>query len=213
MTSVVKNCPEHGPILQDQCYLVGSSTRCKQCELQRARARNISNRYKVLQHYSGPEPFCAFCGESNPSFLGLDHVNNGGKKHQVLAKFSSATSWARSNGYPPIFQVLCHNCNILKTWISGSSLSAARNFAVKTEVFTHYSSGTPKCLWCDTHDIRLLTLDHIDGGGNAHRRSISEKLKSGGPFYRYLKRASFPTGLRVLCFNHNLGLICSGKPR
>lgn len=161
----MKHCPEHGPLLPDQCYLVGRLMRCKQCFLHKTRLWREAKRYEALQHYSGSEPSCSACGEKEPSFLGLDHVDNGGRNHQSTAGFTSSGLWAHANGYPPIFQVLCHNCNILKTWNTGISSSASRNLKVKIEVLKHYSSGLLKCLWCEVDDIWLLTLDHIDGGG------------------------------------------------
>jgi hypothetical protein len=51
-------------------------------------------------------------------------------------------------------------------------------------------------------DIRLLTIDHIHGGGAKHRKSIN--IKGGHSFYRWLKRNNFPKNkFQVLCYNCN----------
>jgi len=56
---------------------------------------------------------CACCGEGEPMFLTLDHINNGGsKQRRQLGAGSQIFVWLRKRGYPPGFQVLCSNCNL-----------------------------------------------------------------------------------------------------
>lgn len=63
--------------------------------------------------YGGAE--CACCGESEPMFMSIDHVNNDGhiyskklgKPHAGLFLYR----WLKNNHYPPGFQVLCFSCN------------------------------------------------------------------------------------------------------
>jgi hypothetical protein len=66
---------------------------------------------------------------------------------------------------------------------------------VKFQVLSHYANGTPKCTRCGFVDIRALSLDHIAGGGNQHRKQI------GSGWYRKLRKASYPEGYQVLCMN------------
>jgi hypothetical protein len=48
-----------------------------------------------------------------------------------------------------------------------------------------------------------LTVDHIAGGGNAHRRSLTG---GGYRLYEFLKSRGWPKeGFRVLCMNCNWG--------
>jgi len=68
-------------------------------------------------------------------------------------------------------------------------------------VLTHYSQGKPKCQCCGEDRIEFLGMDHINGGGNKHRREI--KL-SGFAFYNWLIANNFPVGFRVLCHNCNM---------
>jgi len=75
------------------------------------------SRYYRLRHaailaYGGYR--CACCGEGEPDFLSLDHINSGGTRHRRhLARTGrSMFVWLRDNGYPPGFQVLCMNCNL-----------------------------------------------------------------------------------------------------
>ena len=58
---------------------------------------------------------CACCGEVEPMFLSIDHVDNDqceqAKKHGRPHTGLFLVKWLRDNGYPSGFQVLCHNCN------------------------------------------------------------------------------------------------------
>lgn len=73
-------------------------------------------RAEAINHYSNGTNRCACCGEPNIEFLALDHINNDGYEHRktVASYRSKMAEWARANNYPPIFQVLCHNCNFSK---------------------------------------------------------------------------------------------------
>ena len=90
-------------------------------ERQRARGRKSAAKRRkrwrdnALAHY-GPD--CRCCGESERSFLELDHIDGGGNAHRLEInkgkhnKGSTPTMhWLEMNGYPPGFQVLCANCN------------------------------------------------------------------------------------------------------
>jgi len=70
---------------------------------------------------------------------------------------------------------------------------------IKAEVISFYSKGNNICAYCGFTDMRALTIDHIGGGGNAHRKQI--KRLSGGTFYCWLKRNNYPGGYQVLCAN------------
>ena len=75
-------------------------------EYQRAWTRAL--KVEVLQHYGG---VCACCGENRLEFLALDHKNGGGTKHrqELGLRGSGMWAWAKQQGFPEIFQVLCHN--------------------------------------------------------------------------------------------------------
>jgi hypothetical protein len=58
---------------------------------------------------------CACCGECDYDMLQLDHIDGGGRKHMCEIRTTHAPSmavWARRNGFPPVFQTLCANCNM-----------------------------------------------------------------------------------------------------
>ena len=65
----------------------------------------------VYRTYGGYR--CACCGETEPTFLSIDHVNNDGAQHKRECKISTGEQlyrWLARNGFPPGFQVLCMNC-------------------------------------------------------------------------------------------------------
>jgi hypothetical protein len=94
----------------------------KQCEhcLARAREYNRKLREAVFAAYGGP--ICRCCGEANEVFLQLDHLHNDGcVQRRKLGRGNQHTvgnriyAWAKRNGFPPGFQVLCANCNFAKS--------------------------------------------------------------------------------------------------
>jgi hypothetical protein len=48
-------------------------------------------------------------------------------------------------------------------------------------------------------DVDMLCIDHIDNGGNKHRKETG----SGGKVYGWLIKHGLPPGYQVLCWNHN----------
>lgn len=66
-------------------------------------------------------------------------------------------------------------------------------------VVAHYSMGEMCCRHCRQSDIRCLQLDHCEGGGNLHRRSLPNPTG----IYSWLIRNDFPEGYQILCANCN----------
>lgn len=56
-----------------------------------------------------------------------------------------------------------------------------------------------KCACCGEKEIAFLTIDHVDGGGNRHRRELKLSM-----IYRWLIRNGYPSGFQILCWNCNL---------
>ncbi len=73
-----------------------------------------------------------------------------------------------------------------------------RSLEVKTEVITHYGNGKCACVNCGFKDIRALSIDHINGGGNQERKRFNI---SGKGMYYWLKKNNLPIGYQTLCMN------------
>lgn len=65
---------------------------------------------EVFDHYGN---FCHCCGETEPKFLTIDHINGDGAKHRKeVGEGSTFYSWLVKNNFPNGFRTLCYNCNI-----------------------------------------------------------------------------------------------------
>jgi hypothetical protein len=76
-------------------------------------------RKEVLTAYAvGGVIACRCCGEDEEKFLAMDHVNNDGAAHRKRPEHGTGNGfyiWLKRNGWPPGFQILCHNCNFAKS--------------------------------------------------------------------------------------------------
>ena len=76
----------------------------------------------------------------------------------------------------------------------------------KHRALVAYSQDPPSCACCGETNLGFLTIDHINGGGNAHRR----ELGGGGTLLVWLRKQGYPDGFQVLCFNCNAGRYWNG---
>lgn len=69
---------------------------------------------------------------------------------------------------------------------------------LKNEVLDGYGA---RCTCCGESNRGFLSVDHVDGGGTAHRKLV------GGGIMLYLDiiKRGFPADFQILCFNCNLG--------
>ena len=70
-----------------------------------------------------------------------------------------------------------------------------RKAAIRKLVLEHY--GNSRCACCGETEDEFLTIDHIGGGGQRHRKEIRVD------FYPWLMKRNYPAGFRVLCMNCN----------
>ena len=75
----------------------------------------------------------------------------------------------------------------------------------KLKIFNHYSNGKICCNCCGENEIGFLSLDHINGGGNEHRRKVGKR------YYTWVIENNYPEGYQVLCYNCNLAKGFFGK--
>lgn len=67
--------------------------------------------------------------------------------------------------------------------------------AVKLAALKHYGGDPPACACCGETLLEFLTIDHIGGGGGAHRRALG--FKGGARFCYWLRAQGWPEGYRV----------------
>jgi hypothetical protein len=79
--------------------------------------KNYADRLRV-EVFGAYGDRCTCCGETDPAFLTLDHVNNDGAAHRRALGTNSGHAvyrWLRDRGFPQEgFQLLCWNCNHAK---------------------------------------------------------------------------------------------------
>lgn len=141
-TKICTRCNQEKPIKKFYVHRAGKrpglySSACKDCESERMKVYYSENkgkkkvwfseRYKrlkdaVFNAYGGYQ--CACCGETEPLFLTIDHIEGDGSRHRMemtpegqdYRDYRSATGyktyrWLERNNFPAGFQVLCSNCN------------------------------------------------------------------------------------------------------
>lgn len=81
--------------------------------LERLKRMRNALKAEVLLGYGGA---CTCCGEREPAFLAVDHIDGGGNKHRKNLKLKGEGfyKWVIANGFPKTLQILCHNCNWAK---------------------------------------------------------------------------------------------------
>ena len=130
---ICSKCKEIRPL--SDYYRNGSGyliSECKKCTIKRSKIRSVKPevrikdnlalcqkrskiRDEVFAAYGGYK--CVCCGETEPSFMTLDHIDNDGAdfRRKIAGKRTAAGYrtyiWLKKNSYPANIQVLCMNCN------------------------------------------------------------------------------------------------------
>ncbi len=73
-----------------------------------------------------------------------------------------------------------------------------RQNRIEAVVLAHYGNGKLSCVKCGFNDIRVLSIDHIDGGGCKHKAQID---RQGYQLYKWLQEENYPIGYQTLCLN------------
>lgn len=179
---------------------------------ERSKQHLLRQRKAVISHYGGK---CFCCGLDDIRFLTIDHISGCGRTDRKEHGFgSSFYNWLIKNNFPEGFRVACTNCNssrgmhgycphrpkdkIIKKLDMKPRNLRARAALVKRRalILDHYDH---RCACCGESRAEFLTIDHINGGGLAHRRSL--KMPS---IDRWLIAQNFPEGFQLLCWNCNL---------
>lgn len=121
----VNNAAYHERKLSKICVMCGKEApaqgilNCKCCgKRKKVEESKVRKQLKDAAYAAYGGYRCNCCGESNPLFLAIDHINGDGARHRKLlgsdknpASTRRIYQWLRRMNYPAGFQVLCHNCN------------------------------------------------------------------------------------------------------
>lgn len=129
---------------RDNRWLMGSCKVCTFAQIRAARIKRMANptlrdksnasgrerarriKLAVLAVYGNA---CACCGETEITFLSIDHVDNNGAAHRRDTGVSSGHKfyrWLIRNEFPEGFQTLCMNCQFGKAQNKGVCPHQAR---------------------------------------------------------------------------------------
>lgn len=186
----------------------GLQSQCKDCRKENAvdvaarmRKRRARVKSEVIEHYSFGFNCCGHCNFKNPLALSVDHIGGGGNKHNKKIH-NNLQLWLYRNKFPEGYQILCMNCQFIKKIEVDKPSPVDEKFAIQHNnqrklVIDHYSFGFKCCGVCNFSNELSLSVDHIDGGGTKHLKSI------GNNICRWLIQNNYPEGFQILCMNCN----------
>jgi hypothetical protein len=172
-------------------------------------ARAREHKARVFAYYGTS---CECCGESNPGFLTIDHINGCTKEERKSqGNGSGLYRWLCNNGFPEGFRTMCYNCNYGRASNLGGVCphklkKVNKNVyhrRTKAKVFAHYGR---QCVCCGESNPGFLSIDHMNGCGNELRKVHG----NGGRLYRWLINNGFPEGFQTQCLNCNVGRAHNG---
>lgn len=92
------------------------AARIRKADADKTRRLQAACKSQVFAAYGGYT--CKCCGEDEPMFLSIDHIDNNGAAERKSGLYhGSGTAfyqWLRKNKFPSGYQVLCMNCQIGK---------------------------------------------------------------------------------------------------
>ncbi len=101
--------------------------------------------------------------------------------------------------------LVCNSCRTKPYYLYTKEMHTKRKLAA----FTAY--GGIICVCCKETNPIFLAIDHIEGGGNKHRKSLYKNGQGfGGNIYTWLAARNYPPGFQVLCHNCNFGKHING---
>jgi len=88
----------------------------RKAESEKSKRAQVMCKNDVFTAYGGYT--CRCCGENEPMFLSIDHVQNNGAEERKSGLYAGSGHgfyrWLRKSGFPPGYQVLCMNCQVGK---------------------------------------------------------------------------------------------------
>lgn len=167
--------------------------RCEQCRIEASARTTITRENRIRNG------LCDRCGKNKPE-SGLLRCSNcaklfknrRSKEYKNLSAEGICVTCKKSKATKG---VQCLECSA-----KANAWHKKRYYELKDEAFNRYGGYICNCCGEDEHDF--LTIDHIDGNGNKHRKEIKGSIRS---FYGWLKKNNYPNGFQVLCMNCNWG--------
>lgn len=116
-SKICTSCKTDRPISRFRIRVSSGKFRgvCMDCHNSKTNEKRAEMKKMVFDHYGWK---CRCCGEENPVFLTMDHINNDGYKDKMVGgrKLTGKDLYLKiiREGLPSRFQTLCQNCNFGK---------------------------------------------------------------------------------------------------
>ena len=128
-TAICIRCRKEEPMSQfskDKSRPSGFSVWCRACKRDHARLQYLKHGEKMRAQkviyrkavkdkvFTAYGRQCKCCGETEPLFLDIDHMDNDGAEHRKKHRLGTGKQfyvWLITNNFPSNFQTLCCNCN------------------------------------------------------------------------------------------------------
>ena len=140
---------------------------------------------------------CIFCGQLPPR-AGVQSCGPCGARQAANSRRRKQRQMeekrcVRCGGQPLVTKQHCEPCR------ERHQEATRRRYAlIRDEVFRAY--GGYVCACCGETEPAFLTIDHIYGGGDTHRKEVGQSN-----IYRWLRDNNYPDGFQVLCMNCQFG--------
>jgi hypothetical protein len=103
----------------NSCKTAEAAAQHRKSSREWAAKKRSANKSACILKYGGS---CVCCGETEPIFLCIDHIEDDGARHreligQGIRKIGSGSiiyAWLVKNNFPAGFQLMCANCNLGK---------------------------------------------------------------------------------------------------
>ncbi len=170
----------------------GRRSECRACE-------------KAAYHLKRQSGICSSCGKTGITTSDCSDCqqvkNERSKQRRVELKSKGLCIVCAIK--PSINKNFCVDCNKIKldkqkTDPKRKVWSKRTKLKTKDKVFNHYGGYICRC--CGETTKQFLSIDHIHGGGEKHRKEIGRSET-----YRWLVKNNFPEGYQVLCMNCQFG--------
>jgi len=150
----------------------------KESELERATARGIRAKYEAFRLLGSK---CIQCGDTRLEILCINHINGDGAEDEFsgigqLIYRAICAGKRTTDG----LNLLCPNCNVLHEYALGRRTGESRPGKLHTTVIKMLGGV---CVKCGCTDLRVLEVNHIDGGGKTEYLSKSNQAFYWKVFY------------------------------
>jgi hypothetical protein len=177
--------------------------------------KRLNEKVNLINLFGGE---CVWCKKTNPDILVFDHIHDDGaedrKKNKIRSTIAIVKRELRRGSsietLKETYQLLCANCNALKQYkkyfdLPDNEITNQQRYKIKIWKEAYNFFGP--CKLCGETDLKLLSIDHINGDGNAKRRD-GERVGAG--LLSKFRKMGWPEDIKeeyqLLCFNCHYGV-------